>query len=297
MEPYSEELSRRMLMRVHTSGLPYDWLANPYRGASHPCAYCYSTGSHAERGHDGLAEFEPRVVVKPNAATVLRAELQGATTMRGVVGLGAAYDPYGPAELRHRLTQQVLGVLLAARQPGCVVTASALVLRDLALLAEVAQHSGLRVIVTLCSLDERVWRHVEPEASTPQARLTALARLTAAGIPAGLALAPLLPDLTDDPASLETLVQAAVEHGARFLAPHVPHLEHSGVEWALPGIRMLHPHLPSQHVRRYRGPHRPEHYTRDVMAGVEHLRRRYGLAERVELPRAVPARGQLALEL
>ena len=97
--------------------------------------------------------------------------------------LGAAYDPYGPAELKYRLTQRALAVLLAARQPACIVTASALLLRDLPLLAEVADGAGLQVVVTLCSLDEAIWRHVEPEAGTPAARLTAIERLSAAGVP------------------------------------------------------------------------------------------------------------------
>ena len=261
MEPYVEEPCRRLLMRVTTPALPYRRLANLYRGASHPCAYCYSTGVHQPRGHGGMGDFEGRVTVKPNAADVLRDELVAQGHEGGVVGLGAAYDPYGPAELKYRLTQQALAVLLAARQPASIVTASALLLRDLPLLAELADGAGLQVVVTLCSLDEAVWRHVEPEAGTPAARLTAIERLSAVGVPVGVALAPILPEYTDHPENLAALVAAAAAHGARFLAPNVPHMGHGGVEWNLPGIRLLHPHLPAQHLRRYRGAYPAHQYT------------------------------------
>jgi len=293
MEPYSEELCRRLLLRVRTPGLPYRWLANPYRGAPHPCAYCLGTGRHELRGHAGLAEFEARTVVKPNAPAVLRSEL-AALQEPGVLGLGAAYDPYGPAELRYRLTQQALEIALAAGQPVCVVTNSALVLRDAGLLGDLAVGPGVQVVVTLSSFDEATWRHLEPEASTPAGRLTAIERLHQAGVPVGVALAPIIPDFNDSEDKLAALASAAASAGARFLQPPLLRVDHGSVEWALPGIRMLHPHLPAAYQRRYRGPLRPERYTHDLAAIVDGLRTAHGLAEGVVMQREA-ARGQLAL--
>lgn len=295
MEPYSEELCRRLVSRVRTPGLPYRWLANPYRGAHHACAYCLSTGRHELRGHSGMADYEGRVIVKPNAPEVLQGEL-AALGEEGVLGLGAAYDPYGPAELHYRLTQQAILVALAAGRPVCLVTNSALVLRDIDLLQDLATGPGVQVIITLCSLDEAVWRHVEPEASTPGGRVRAMELLRAAGVPVGLALAPLAPDLTDAEADLTGLVAAATGSGAQFLQPPLLRMEHGGVEWALPGIRMLHPHLPAQYLRRYRGPYHPERYTQEVAAMVERLRNAHGLAEGVIMARGA-ARGQLTLPM
>jgi DNA repair photolyase len=297
MAPYVEELCRRLLLRVRTPGLPYRWSANLYRGGRHPCAYCLSTGRHELRGHAGMAGFEARVVVKPNAPAVLRGELEDGEREAGVIGLGAAYDPYGPAELCYRLTQRALAVALAAGRPVCVVTNSALVLRDLPLLSELAQGPGVQVIITLCSDDEAVGRHVEPEASTPAGRLKAIALLQSAGVPVGLALAPIIPDLTDGEEALAGLAAAAAASGARFLLPPVPRMEHGGVEWALPGIRMLHPHLPAQYMRRYRGPYRPERYTQEIAAMLERLRHANGLAEGVIMAPPRVLGGQLPLQV
>lgn len=295
MEPYVEELARRLVHAVRSRGLPYRWLANLYRGGKHPCAYCYATGSHAHRGHAGAAGYESHVTVKVNGPDLLRRELDALGDQRGSLCLGAAYDPYGPAELRFRLTQRAIAAACEAGRPVCLITNSALVLRDLALLVAAARGPGLQVVVTLCSLDEAVWRHVEPEASTPAGRLAAMERLAAAGVPVGLALAPLLPDLTDHEAELEELTRRAAESGSRFLLPCLAHLERGSAEWALPGIRALHPYLPPQYVRYYRGPHPPERYTHAMVEVVEGLRQRFGLAEGVVLQAPAGGRGQLAL--
>lgn len=289
---YEEIYSRTLLTPIALAALPYRWMANPYRGCQHPCGYCYARGSHQAPAQPGL---EQPFGVKLNAAAVLREELQRPNWTGELVALGAACDPYHPAELRYRITQQLLGVALEQRQPCWLATRSTLVLRDLARLRELSVRASVQVVFSLCTLDDDTWRHVEPDTSPPAKRLAALEHLARAGIPAGVALGPILPDLTDAPAQLEALVRAAAEHGARFLAPNLPSLRPGSKEWYLPGIRELHPHLPASYQRRYRGPYRAEGYTQDVLHVIEGLRRQYGLAEGVSTKPAAPHAGQLTL--
>lgn len=294
---YEEVRCKRLLLRLSAPHLPFRWAANPYRGCRHPCSYCYARGSHQYRGHQGGADMEQRVVVKVNAAAVLRAEVSQPDWGGEVIALGGACDPYQPAELKYRVTQGMLSVALELGQPCWLSTRSTLVLRDLDLLAALARHGLAQVNVRLCSLKEPVWRHVEPEAAPPAKRLAALERLAQAGVPAGVLLAPILPDLTDDPAALEELVRLAAEHGAAFLESNILALKPGSREWALPLLREQCPHLVRQYVRLYRGPFDPATYGQSVLELAGELRCKYGLPERPALAPAPRRMGQLRLGL
>ena len=292
---FQEVRCKRLLQRLPVSSLGCWWTANPYLGCQHPCAYCYARGSHRYVGYQGGEEFERRMVVKVNAAAVLREELGRPSWPGECIAIGTACDPYLPAELKYNVSRQLLGVLMEHGQPCCLTTKSTLLLRDLNLLKELAARALVQVQVRLCTLNEAVWRHVEPDASRPAKRLEALERLAEAGVPAGVLLAPILPDLTDAPENLESLARAAAAHGASFLGSNIPILRPGSREWTLPLLREQHPHIEPQYVRRYRGVYDPSSYASEVLARVAALREWFGLPESAP-PRAPALRaGQLSL--
>ena len=292
---YEEVRCKRLLTRLAVPSLPFRWAANPYRGCQHPCAYCYARGSHKYMGHRGGEAMEQRVIVKINAAQVLREELEQPTWSRELLAIGAACDPYQPGELRYRVTLGMLSVALELGQPCWLSTKSTLVLRDVDLLVALAARAPLQVHIRLCSMRETVWQHVEPDGSPPMKRLQALERLAQAGVPVGVLLAPVLPDLTDDPADLEELVRAAAQHGAQFLGSNVLFLKQGSREWALPLLREQYPHIVPQYARRYRGGSDPASYTQEVLATIAALREQYRLPEHPTASVAAPKAGQLML--
>lgn len=294
---FQEVRCKRLLQRLPVPSLGCRWTANPYLGCQHPCAYCYARGSHRYVGHRGGQDFEGRVVVKVNAAAVLREELGRPSWPGECLAIGTACDPYLSAETKYSVTRQLLGVFIEQGQPCCLTTKSTLLLRDLSLLKELAARGLVQVQIRLCTLDEAVGRHVEPDASRPSKRLEALERLAKAGVPAGVLLAPILPDLTDAPENLESLARAAAAHGAQFLGGNIPFLRPGSREWALPLLREQYPHVEPQYLRRYRGAYDVSSYTSEVLGRIAALRERFGLPESAP-PRAAALRaGQLTLSL
>ena len=286
-----------MVRKINAPGLDIRWAVELYRGCNHPCAYCYVTGTHLYRGSESGDQMAERITVKLNAARVLREELTDPTWCGEPVILGSGGDPYQPSEVKYRLTRQALGLFLSLGQPCVVLTKSTLILRDLEVLRALAEQDCVQVLFSLCSLDEKVWRHVEPRASNPQRRLQALARLVVAGVPAGIVLGPVLPDLTDAPQHLEALTQTAADHGARFLARNVSEMRTGSVDWYQPQLRELYPHITPQYLKYYRGRYHGSMYTQEVLAQIESLRRRYELPARPLLAPSRRTHGQLSFAI
>src|SRR5215211_6460809 len=227
--------ARSVLNGPETTGMGF-WSLNPYVGCAFGCAYCYARYAHRyamERAgeDDGDAmppwlAFERRVMVKRDAAAVLRASLaSGSARYRPLLSgaeavvIGTATDPYQPAERRFRVTRSVLEVLAEhAGMRVVIITKSALVARDVDVLARVAARSALSVHVSLITLDRALARRIEPRAPTPEARLRAVAALAAAGIDVGINVMPVLPGLTDAPRALDALVRRAAAAGATHVA-------------------------------------------------------------------------------
>jgi DNA repair photolyase len=276
---YVETQAKSVLNAVQ--GMGFRWSANPYRGCAHGCHYCFARRYHAYLELGTGDDFSGIILVKVNAAEVLRRELARTSWGRETVAIGTATDPYQPIEGRYRLTRGMLEALADARTPGSVVTKGPMVIRDRDVLAAVRDRAGVSVCVSLTTLDEDVWRRLEPGTAPPRQRLRAVAALAAADIPVGLLLAPIVPGLTTDRANLEGVVREAAEHGARFLGAGVLHLE-AGVREHFDGFLAAEaPDLLPLYRRLYPG-------ARNVRAGVERsldavvadLRQRYGLAER-----------------
>ncbi len=208
----THEQARTIISRNESPDIPFDRSINPYRGCEHGCVYCYARPSHAYLGLSPGLDFETRLFAKTNAAELLDRELRKPGYQPAMLALGANTDPYQPIERDLRITRSVLQTLAAFRHPVAITTKSALVLRDLDLLEQMARQNLVRVFISIGSLDRKIARTMEPRASAPARRLEAIRLLAQAGVPAGVIVAPIIPALTDQ--DMEAVLEAAAKAGA-----------------------------------------------------------------------------------
>jgi len=214
----SLQRGRSIISRNESPDIPFDRSINPYQGCEHGCVYCYARPSHAYWGLSPGLDFETRILAKENAAELLVKELAKPGYAPRWVALGANTDPYQPAEKRLRITRSVLEVLSQCRHPVGITTKSALVTRDIDLLAPMAAQGLAHVMISIGSLDPELARTLEPRANSPQRRIEAIRRLSQAGIPVGVIVAPVIPALNDH--EIESVLEAAAGAGA-VTAGHV----------------------------------------------------------------------------
>jgi DNA repair photolyase len=216
LAPFKTEVAREMARSIIASNdspdIGFDQSINPYRGCEHGCIYCYARPTHAYLGLSPGLDFETRLSAKVNAAEVLERELANPRYVPKVIALGAVTDPYQPIEREHRITRSVLEVLDAASHPVGLVTKSALVMRDVDILARMATRGLVKVAISLTTLDRAIARKMEPRAATPQRRLEAIRALSGAGVPVSVMTAPILPAINDS--EIERLLEAARDAGA-----------------------------------------------------------------------------------
>src|ERR1700733_6672845 len=208
------ERARELISTNDSPDIPFEQSINPYRGCETGCIYCYARPSHAYMGLSPGLDFETRLFYKADAAKVLEAQLARAGYVCKPITLGANTDPYQPVERRMGVTRSILEVLARTRHPVTVITKHAVVLRDLDLLADMARARLASVAVSVTTLDDELKRRMEPRAAAPQARLRVLRELRAAGVPAGVLVAPVIPALTDH--EMEEILAASAAAGARW---------------------------------------------------------------------------------
>ncbi len=209
---YLRDTARSVIARNDSPDIPFAASINPYRGCEHGCSYCYARPFHEYLGFSAGLDFETRILVKEDAPELLRRELGAPSWRPQTLALSGVTDPYQPIERRLGITRRCLEVCAELRQPVGVITKSALVTRDLDLLAELARHRAARVSLSVTTLDVELARRLEPRASAPRERLRAIAALAAAGVPTGVMVAPVVPGLTDH--EIPALLAAAAEAGA-----------------------------------------------------------------------------------
>ena len=205
--------ARSVIARNDSPDIPFDQSVNPYRGCEHGCVYCFARPSHAYLGLSPGLDFETRLFHKPEAPALLERELRAPGYRCQPLALGANTDPYQPIERELRLTRRILEVLSDFNQPVVLITKSALVARDIDLLASMAERRLARVCLSLTTLDPDLARRLEPRAATPARRIETLRRLSEAGIPTAVLTSPMIPGLTDH--ELERILEAAAAAGAR----------------------------------------------------------------------------------
>ncbi len=207
------ETPKTIITRNTSPDISFDRSINPYRGCEHGCVYCYARPSHAYMGLSPGLDFESKLFIKPNAAALLREELTATNYTPATIALGANTDPYQPIERDYRITRQVLEVLQEFNHPFGIVTKSASVLRDLDILKPMAELGLVKVAVSVTTLDPTLARRMEPRASTPMKRLSALEILSKAGIPTVVMMGPIIPGLNDH--EIENILKAARNAGVR----------------------------------------------------------------------------------
>ncbi len=216
---YLRDHSRSIIARNDSPDIGFDASINPYRGCSHGCIYCYSRPTHEYLGLSAGLDFESKILVKQDAPELLREELSSTRWEPKVLSMSGVTDPYQPIEKRLRITRRCLEVLAEFRNPVAFVTKNHLVTRDIDFLSELARHDAAVVAVSLTTLDDDLWRVMEPRTSRPIRRLAAIEALAGAGIPVGVMTAPVIPSLNDH--ELPDLISAAGRAGATFAA-YVP---------------------------------------------------------------------------
>jgi len=207
-----EQRAKTIIARNASPDVPFAQSINPYAGCEHGCVYCYARPTHAYLGLSPGLDFETKIHAKVNAAEILREELLRAAYRCEMIALGANTDPYQPVERDLRITRGILKVLHDFRHPVGIVTKSALVERDLDILAEMARDRLAQVLVSVTTLDPELARRLEPRASAPYRRLQAIERVAAAGVPCGVLVAPVIPFLNDD--DMEAILESAAAAGA-----------------------------------------------------------------------------------
>ncbi len=273
-EPCSSALNR-------VKGMDFNWSLNPYTGCAHRCAFCYVRAFERRADRPSGDAYGASVRVKVNVAAVLRAELARASWTRETVVIGAATDPYQPIEGRYRLTRACIVELGQARTPLQIITRGPMIVRDLDVLTAAAQRGGARVHVSVPTLDETVWRATEEGTAPPHQRLRAVRLLVDAGIQVAVAMAPLLPGISDRPEQLEAVVLAAREAGATKVWASLLYLQ--------PGTRehfmeVLARHWPEEQAR-YERLYSTSGYLKrkdsaDTLEEVARLKRVFDIADR-----------------
>jgi DNA repair photolyase len=271
-----EPLAARRLFDVATG--TGDFIANGI--VSHNC---YARRTHWFLEEDGVEEWSSKIFVKINAAEILRSELRRPSWKREEVALGTATDPYQSLERKYRVTRQILEALCEARTPVSIVTRSPMVIRDLDILTELARRASVTVCVSIATTDPRIAREIEPTVALPEHRLRTVRRLSEAGIRAGVILAPVLPGLTDDAASLDAVVQAARDHGAHFVSHRVLYLGDVTRQSFFKFLDARHPSLVPRYLRTYRGKYAPDSYTTKVGEVIDASKKQHGIGARRHL--------------
>jgi len=207
------DTTRKIITRNDSPDISFDRSINPYRGCEHGCVYCFARPTHAYLGLSPGLDFESKLFMKPDAPELLERELSAPGYVPKVIAIGTNTDPYQPIERQYKIMRGILEVLERAGHPVGIVTKSALVLRDLDILARMAQRDLVKVAISVTTLDAKLARTMEPRASTPPRRLEALRQLVRAGVPASTLVAPVIPAIND--AEIERILEAVAATGVR----------------------------------------------------------------------------------
>ena len=283
--------AQSLLNKCDSPRMPFTWTINPYRGCEFACKYCYARYTHEfMEMHDGL-EFERKIYVKQNAGWLLRRDLK--KVKRGEsIAIGTATDPYQPAERRFGMTRTILDEL--ASHSGfdiSIISKSDVILRDMDVFQKIAAQNNLSINLTVTTLDVELARLLEPRAPRPDLRLNALRKLNDAGLRAGVAIAPVLPGITDSPKQLDALMKAAAEAGAQWVFANPLFLKPCSEKVFMPFLAERFPALVESYKQRFaKNAFLPAAYRKQISTLVEKLKSKYGVAEMRTTSSATPPR-------
>jgi DNA repair photolyase len=291
---FHEVLAKSALNHVPPSSRPMAdaWTINPYRGCQHACVYCFARTTHTYLDLDAGKDFDSQIIVKINVAEIVAAELRRMGDRVPSVNLGTNTDPYQRAEGRYRLMPGVVRALARSGTPFSILSKGTVLSRDLPLLRAVADDVPVGLGVSIALLDRTLQARLEPGTPAPAARLELVRRITDAGLPCGVMVAPVLPLLTDAPEALDALLARIAAAGATSASVLALHLRPGTREWFLAWLEREHPRLVEPYARLYRrGAYVDPEYRRALAARVAPLLRRHGLTDTVTpLPDSGPYR-------
>jgi DNA repair photolyase len=288
---YREEPCKSALNKVR--GMPFHWSLNPYMGCAHQCTFCYVRAFERRADRPSDDRYGASIRVKTNVAEVLRRELARKSWKGEVIAVGAATDPYQPAEGRYRLTRACLEAMADVANPFSVITRGPLIVRDLDVLVRAASRAEVSVTFSVPTLDPRIWRTTEPHTAPPRQRLAAVKKLVDAGIKTGVGMAPLLPGLSDKPELMADVVRAARDAGATHLWANVLYLRPGTREHFLENLARDWPELLPAYERLYQGrAYLPDPLTGPARERARALGREFGIADRRLIKLDPPSVGQ-----
>jgi DNA repair photolyase len=284
---YREEPCRSALNRVQ--GMGFKWSLNPYMGCVHRCTFCYVRAFERRADRPSDDRYGTSIRVKTNVAEVLRRELARPSWQREIVAIGAATDPYQPAEGRYRLTRACLEVLGDAANPLRLITRGPMIVRDIDMLARAASRADVAVTFSVPTLDHEIWRRTEPGTAPPRQRLRAVKELVDAGIKANVGMAPILPGLSDKPELMADVVRAAREAGATGVWANLLYLRPGTKEHFLSALERDWPELLPEYERLYGNrAYLAKSDSEPVRTQVRELVREHGVRDRRRLRLAPP---------
>ena len=270
--------------------MPFAWSLNPYMGCAHRCTFCYVRAFEARADRPWDERYGASIRVKTNVAEVLRRELARASWQRETVAVGAATDPYQPAEGRYRLTRACIEAFAEASSPFSIITRGPLIVRDVDVLVEAARSARVSVTFSVPTLDHEIWSRTEPGTAPPRQRLRALSRLVDEGIDAGVGMAPILPGLSDRPELLAEVVREARAAGATGIWANLLYLRPGTREHFLAALERDWPELLPHYERIYDGvAYLPRRATEPVRERVRALSRSNGVRDRRRVRLEPPA--------
>jgi DNA repair photolyase len=276
---FYEIRARSIINKVPASSrMFFTWTINPYRGCTHACVYCFARNTHTYLDLDAGHDFDSKVIVKVNAGELIRHELAAPRWSGAAIAMGTNVDVYQRAEGRYRLMPEILAALRDHANPFSILTKGTLILRDLDLLKQAAEVTRVGLAVSVGFVDETVWRSVESGTPSPRRRLEVVRRLTDAGFPVSVLMAPILPGLTDTDESIDETVAAIAAAGAAGVTPIPLHLRRGAREWYAAWLTRTHPALAPRYRELYGdGSYLPESYQAEIGARVRMAARRHGL--------------------
>jgi DNA repair photolyase len=259
----------------------FNWSLNPYTGCEHRCAFCYVRAFEQRADRPSDDRYGRAIRIKVNVAAVLRSELSRRSWRKETVVIGAATDPYQPAEGRYKLTRQCLQALRDFSNPAAMITRGPMIVRDIDVLSELARRADLHITFSIPTIDEDIWRRTEPGTAHPRHRLGAIEKLVAAGIDVGVGMAPILPGLTDRPDRIEAVIKAARAAGATGLWAGMLYLREGTKEHFMSVLGKHWPELVPRYEQAYRArAYLPPSLGEPTMKTVKRLRSQYEVSDR-----------------
>jgi DNA repair photolyase len=288
---YREEPCKVALNRVR--GMPFGWSLNPYMGCVHRCTFCYVRAFEKRADRPSDHRYGTSIRVKVNVAEALRAELGRKSWTGEGIAIGAATDPYQPAEGRYKLTRACIQVLAEAGNRFSIITRGPLIVRDLDVLVEASRRADVSVTFSVPTIDDEIWRATEPGTAPPRQRLRALRTLVDAGVRASVGMAPLLPGLSDAPNKLAEVVKAARDAGACGVWANVLYLKPGTREHFLECLSRDWPELLPEYERLYGSrAYVQNDVATEARGAVRALARQHGVRDRRAAPLRPPERDE-----